>query len=58
MTNKTLKQFNELVKKPDAKLATYLSTEGIDWKFIPPRAPIFGIFGRPLSNPLSAILRE
>jgi hypothetical protein len=40
--NREIKKFQELVKRPDEKLASYLSVEGIDWKFIPPRSPNFG----------------
>ncbi|GFV36985.1 integrase catalytic domain-containing protein [Trichonephila clavipes] len=35
------KMFN-LVCKPDEALASYMASEGIDWKFLPPRAPNFG----------------
>ncbi|GFT72989.1 integrase catalytic domain-containing protein [Trichonephila clavipes] len=31
-----------LVCKPDETLASYMASEGIDWKFLPPRAPNFG----------------
>ncbi|GFU97327.1 integrase catalytic domain-containing protein [Trichonephila clavipes] len=31
-----------LVSKPDEALASYMASEGIDWKFLPPRAPNFG----------------
>ncbi|GBM40388.1 hypothetical protein AVEN_270750-1 [Araneus ventricosus] len=31
-----------MVKTPDGVLSGYLSSEGIDWKFLPPRAPNFG----------------
>ncbi|GFT42748.1 integrase catalytic domain-containing protein [Trichonephila clavipes] len=31
-----------LVCKPDEALASYMASEGIDWKFLPPRAPNFG----------------
>lgn len=40
--NKELKRLHNIVKYPDEILATYLSSEGIDWNFIPPRAPNFG----------------
>ncbi|XP_055950871.1 uncharacterized protein LOC129984956 [Argiope bruennichi] len=40
--NKELSKLYNLVVKPDDSLASYLSTEGIDWNFIPPRAPNFG----------------
>ncbi|GFV94484.1 integrase catalytic domain-containing protein [Trichonephila clavipes] len=31
-----------LVCKPDEALASYMASEGIDWKFLTPRAPNFG----------------
>ncbi|GFX40076.1 integrase catalytic domain-containing protein [Trichonephila clavipes] len=31
-----------LVCKPDETLASYMASEGIDWKFLPPGAPNFG----------------
>ncbi|GFT22683.1 integrase catalytic domain-containing protein [Trichonephila clavipes] len=31
-----------LVCKPDEALASYMASEGIDWKFLPPRVPNFG----------------
>ncbi|GFV78760.1 integrase catalytic domain-containing protein [Trichonephila clavipes] len=31
-----------LVCKPDEAHASYIASEGIDWKFLPPRAPNFG----------------
>ncbi|XP_055936657.1 uncharacterized protein LOC129966268 [Argiope bruennichi] len=40
--NKELSKLYNLVVKPDDSHASYLSTEGIDWNFIPPRAPNFG----------------
>ncbi|XP_042910085.2 uncharacterized protein [Parasteatoda tepidariorum] len=40
--NKELKKCLNLFKNPDEKLANYLSAEGIEWNFIPPRAPNFG----------------
>lgn len=40
--DKQLKAFLRIVRNPDEKLSGYLSTEGIEWKFIPPRAPNFG----------------
>ncbi|XP_055936878.1 uncharacterized protein LOC129966476 [Argiope bruennichi] len=40
--NKELSKLYNLVLKLDDSLASYLSTEGIDWNFIPPRAPNFG----------------
>ncbi|GFX14096.1 hypothetical protein TNCV_613011 [Trichonephila clavipes] len=38
--NKELKRFLKL--NSDDNLAGFISTEGIEWKFIPPRAPSFG----------------
>ncbi|GFX33005.1 integrase catalytic domain-containing protein [Trichonephila clavipes] len=40
--NIELKFFFNLVCKPDEALASYMASEGIDWKFLPPRAPNFG----------------
>ncbi|GFY36753.1 integrase catalytic domain-containing protein [Trichonephila clavipes] len=40
--NKELKRFLKLIKDSDDNLAGFLSAEGIEWKFIPPRAPSFG----------------
>ncbi|XP_054715403.1 uncharacterized protein LOC129224882 [Uloborus diversus] len=40
--NAEIKKLHNLVKKPDENLAGYLASEGIDWKFLPPRAPNFG----------------
>ncbi|GFV03738.1 transposable element Tcb2 transposase [Trichonephila clavipes] len=40
--NKELKRFLKLIEDSDDNLAGFLSAEGIDWKFIPPRAPSFG----------------
>ncbi|GFX72393.1 integrase catalytic domain-containing protein [Trichonephila clavipes] len=41
--NKVLK----LIEDSDDNLAGFLSAEGIEWKFIPPRAPSFGVvFGK------------
>lgn len=41
-TNNELKRLSELVRSPDEKLAAYYASEGIEWKFIPPRSPNFG----------------
>ncbi|GFW63988.1 integrase catalytic domain-containing protein [Trichonephila clavipes] len=41
-TNIELKKMFNLVCKPDEALASYMAYEGIDWKFLPPRAPNFG----------------
>ncbi|GFW46992.1 integrase catalytic domain-containing protein [Trichonephila clavipes] len=40
--NKELKRFLKLIKDSDDNLAGFLSAEGIEWKFIPPRTPSFG----------------
>ncbi|GFY31077.1 integrase catalytic domain-containing protein [Trichonephila clavipes] len=40
--NKELKRFLKLIKDSDDNLAGFLFAEGIEWKFIPPRAPSFG----------------
>ncbi|GFW64668.1 integrase catalytic domain-containing protein [Trichonephila clavipes] len=40
--NKELKRFLKLIEGSDDNLAGFLSAEGIEWKFIPPRAPSFG----------------
>ncbi|GFX75326.1 integrase catalytic domain-containing protein [Trichonephila clavipes] len=40
--NKELKRFLKLIEDSDDNLAGFLSAEGIEWKFIPPRAPFFG----------------
>ncbi|GFW41462.1 integrase catalytic domain-containing protein [Trichonephila clavipes] len=40
--NKERKRFLKLIEDPDDNLAGFLSAEGIEWKFIPPRAPSFG----------------
>ncbi|GFX98583.1 integrase catalytic domain-containing protein [Trichonephila clavipes] len=40
--NKELKRFLRLIEDSDDNLAGFLSAEGIEWKFIPPRAPSFG----------------
>ncbi|GFW62979.1 integrase catalytic domain-containing protein [Trichonephila clavipes] len=37
--NKELKRFLKLIEDSDDNLAGFLSAEGIEWKFIPPRAP-------------------
>ncbi|GFU99644.1 uncharacterized protein TNCV_4083651 [Trichonephila clavipes] len=38
---KELKRFLKLIEDTDDNLAGFLSAEGIEWKFIPPRAPSF-----------------
>ncbi|GFV20596.1 integrase catalytic domain-containing protein [Trichonephila clavipes] len=43
--NKELKRFLKLIEDSDDNLAGFLSAEGIEWKFIPPRAPSFGVCG-------------
>ncbi|GFV54298.1 integrase catalytic domain-containing protein [Trichonephila clavipes] len=40
--NKELKRFLKLIEDSDDNLRGFLSAEGIEWKFIPPRAPSFG----------------
>ncbi|GFW63167.1 integrase catalytic domain-containing protein [Trichonephila clavipes] len=40
--NKELKRFLKLIEDSDDNLAGFLSAEGIEWKFIPPRVPSFG----------------
>ncbi|GFU29773.1 integrase catalytic domain-containing protein [Trichonephila clavipes] len=40
--NIELKKMFNLVCKPYEALASYMASEGIDWKFLPPRAPNFG----------------
>ncbi|GFV48488.1 integrase catalytic domain-containing protein [Trichonephila clavipes] len=40
--NIELKKMFNLVCKPDEALASYMASEGMDWKFLPPRAPNFG----------------
>ncbi|GFS89548.1 nephrocystin-4 [Trichonephila clavipes] len=40
--NKEPKRFLKLIEDSDDNLAGFLSAEGIEWKFIPPRAPSFG----------------
>ncbi|GFY02620.1 integrase catalytic domain-containing protein [Trichonephila clavipes] len=40
--NKELKRFLKLIEESDDNLAGFLSAEGIEWKFLPPRAPSFG----------------
>ncbi|GFX97429.1 integrase catalytic domain-containing protein [Trichonephila clavipes] len=40
--NKELKRFLKLIEDSDDNLAGFLSAEGIEWKFVPPRAPSFG----------------
>ncbi|GFX60760.1 integrase catalytic domain-containing protein [Trichonephila clavipes] len=45
--NKELKRFLKLIEDSDDNLAGFLSAEGIEWKFIPPRVPSFGVvFGK------------
>ncbi|GFV32947.1 integrase catalytic domain-containing protein [Trichonephila clavipes] len=40
--NKELKRFLKFIEDSDDNLAGFLSAEGIEWKFIPPRASSFG----------------
>ncbi|GFV38819.1 integrase catalytic domain-containing protein [Trichonephila clavipes] len=42
VANKELKSFLKLIEDSDDNLAGFLSAEGIEWTFIPPRAPSFG----------------
>ncbi|GFW87487.1 integrase catalytic domain-containing protein [Trichonephila clavipes] len=37
--NRELKRLHNLLKFPEEKLSSYLSSEGISWNFMPPRAP-------------------
>ncbi|GFV96763.1 integrase catalytic domain-containing protein [Trichonephila clavipes] len=39
---KCSKRFLKLIEDSDDNLAGFLSAEGIEWKFIPPKAPSFG----------------
>ncbi|GBN90087.1 hypothetical protein AVEN_148487-1 [Araneus ventricosus] len=41
-SNQELRKLHLMVKNPDGVLSGYLYSEGIDWKFLPPRAPNFG----------------
>ncbi|GFY29798.1 integrase catalytic domain-containing protein [Trichonephila clavipes] len=40
--NRELKRLHNLLKFPEEKLSSYLSSEGISLNFMPPRAPNFG----------------
>ncbi|GFV86569.1 integrase catalytic domain-containing protein [Trichonephila clavipes] len=40
--NRELKRLHNLLKFPEEKLSSYLSSEGISWNFMPLRAPHFG----------------
>ncbi|GFV85651.1 integrase catalytic domain-containing protein [Trichonephila clavipes] len=40
--NRELKRLHNLLKFPEEKLSSYLSSEGISWNFMPLRAPNFG----------------
>ncbi|GFV76076.1 integrase catalytic domain-containing protein [Trichonephila clavipes] len=40
--NRELKRLHNLLKFPEEKLSSYLSSKGISWNFMPPRAPNFG----------------
>ncbi|GFT61153.1 integrase catalytic domain-containing protein [Trichonephila clavipes] len=40
--NRELKRLHNLLKFLEEKLSSYLSSEGISWNFMPPRAPNFG----------------
>lgn len=37
-----LKKWSKLVTAPDDEFSAYLTSENIDWKFIPPKSPHFG----------------
>ncbi|GBM19986.1 hypothetical protein AVEN_77910-1 [Araneus ventricosus] len=41
-SNQELRKLHVMVKNSDGVLSGYLSSEGIDWKFLPPKAPNFG----------------
>ncbi|GFW76132.1 reverse transcriptase domain-containing protein [Trichonephila clavipes] len=41
-TSKDLRKLHNLVMQPDEKVSSFLSTEGVYWKFIPPKSPNFG----------------
>ncbi|GFX91594.1 integrase catalytic domain-containing protein [Trichonephila clavipes] len=56
--NKELKRFLKLIEDSDDNLAGFLSAEGIEWKFIPPRAPSFGGLWEASVKSISTILRE
>ncbi|GFU17603.1 integrase catalytic domain-containing protein [Trichonephila clavipes] len=40
--NRELKRLHNLLKFPEEKISSYLSSEGISWNFMPARAPNFG----------------
>jgi hypothetical protein len=40
--NLEIKRLLKLVKTPDETLSHYLTNEGINWRFIPPKSPNFG----------------
>ncbi|GFT41585.1 integrase catalytic domain-containing protein [Trichonephila clavipes] len=40
--NRELKRLHNLLKFPEEKLSSYLSSEGSCWNLMPPRAPNFG----------------
>nr|XP_042900764.1 uncharacterized protein LOC122269847 [Parasteatoda tepidariorum] len=40
--NREINKLLRFVKQPEEELSAFLSSEGIEWKFIPPRAPSFG----------------
>ncbi|GFT00577.1 integrase catalytic domain-containing protein [Trichonephila clavipes] len=56
--NKELKRFLKLIEDSDDNLAGFLSAEGIEWKFIPPRAPSFGGLWEASVKLIKYILRE
>ncbi|XP_071033114.1 uncharacterized protein [Parasteatoda tepidariorum] len=40
--NREINKLLRLVKQPEEEISAFLSSEDIEWKFIPPRAPSFG----------------
>ncbi|GFT66154.1 integrase catalytic domain-containing protein [Trichonephila clavipes] len=56
--NQELKRFLKLIEDSDDNLAGFLSAEGIEWKFIPPRAPSFGGLWEASVKPIKYHLRR